>query len=166
MTFKEFYEKYNGMYLDFDGYYGPQCVDLVQYWNRELGGQRFSGNANHVIEQPGRTYQVITNGPTNKPSEGDIVVWNGKVGAGNGHTGIATGNGNAMTFEAFVQNDPYASNAHLKIYTYDNVIGWLHPKPAAVVKGVDYKVLYETLVIKIREDIKTTEQMVIDLGEK
>lgn len=165
MTFKEFYEKYKGQYVDFDGYYGPQCVDLVQYWNRELGGQRFSGNAIEIIKQPMGIYEVIKNGPTNIPKEGDIVVWNKNMGAGNGHTGIATGKGSVMTFEAFEQNDPYTSPAHLKEYKYDNVVGWLHPRRATPKPGVDYKILYETLVTNIREDIKATEQLIINLGE-
>jgi hypothetical protein len=165
MTFKEFYEKYKGMYLDFDGYYGPQCVDLVQYWSRELGGARFSGNAKDIIDQPGRTYQVILNARTNIPSEGDIVVWNKNMGVGNGHTGIATGKGDINTFEVFQQNDPYATPAKLKTYNYNNVIGWLHPRAITTKSEVDYKILYETLVTGVREQIKATEQLVINLGE-
>ena len=36
MTYKEFKEKYNGKYTDFDGYYGCQCWDLVQRYITEV----------------------------------------------------------------------------------------------------------------------------------
>lgn len=36
MTYKEFKEKYNGKYTDFDGYYGCQCWDLAQRYITEV----------------------------------------------------------------------------------------------------------------------------------
>lgn len=38
MTYEEFKNKYNGMYIDWDGQYGPQCWDLGQFYNIECLG--------------------------------------------------------------------------------------------------------------------------------
>ena len=31
MTYQEFKSKYDGKYVDYDGYYGYQCWDLAQF---------------------------------------------------------------------------------------------------------------------------------------
>ena len=38
---EDFFEKYNNKYVDYDGFYGTQCVDLVQYYNKEVVGGSF-----------------------------------------------------------------------------------------------------------------------------
>lgn len=164
MTFLEFYEKYKNKYTDFDGYYGAQCVDLVQYWSREIGGPRFTGNAKDIIHQAGTFYDRIDNKLLNFPKEGDIVVWNEKMGAGFGHTGIATKNAGVLKLEVFQQNDPMRSTAQLKTYTYSNIIGWLHPKNQIPNLGEDYKILFESLVTGIRAANAATEKLIIQLG--
>lgn len=128
MTFKEFKNLFDGTLVDFDAYYSAQCVDLVQFWSRAIGGQRFWGNAKDIINQPGAIYTVVKNNPTNVPQEGDIVVLSGNYNGGYGHVGIATGKGDINSFEMFEQNDPTYSKCQNKTYNYKFVTGWLHKK--------------------------------------
>jgi len=111
----------------------PQCVDVAQLWARVLGYPRFTGNAKDIYSQAGENYIQIPNTPDAVPQAGDIPVWDGKYNAvndvdGDGHVGVATGNGDTNSFEAVVQNDPLKSDIEVKTYSYDHVIGWLRPK--------------------------------------
>lgn len=127
--FKAFLSQYINKYLDFDGYYGAQCFDLVQYWSRYIGGHRFGGMyAKEIYDQPGSFYIQVPNTPDAVPIAGDIVVWGGGYNGGAGHTGVATGKGDVNTFECFEQNDPLGSNSHLRVYNYNYVRGWLRAK--------------------------------------
>ena len=38
MTFDNFITKYNGKFIDFDGYYGYQCVDLARQYIKDVLG--------------------------------------------------------------------------------------------------------------------------------
>ena len=124
-----FINKWNGKYADFDGYYGAQCVDLVQYWSQELGGGRFTGNAKDIYGQFPGFYQSIDNTPSNLPQPGDIIVWSGALAGsgGAGHTSIFV-NGNLNSFTSFDVNFPSGTPAHLQSHNWNNVVGWLHPK--------------------------------------
>jgi len=133
ITLNEFIANNNGKKVDFDGYYGAQCVDLVQYWSQNLGGPRFWGDAYQIYSQAGSFYTQIPNPPVGGPKEGDIVVWAYQYNWGGGHVGVATGKGvstgaNSDWFEVFEQNDPTGDPCKLKKYDYGNVLGWLHPK--------------------------------------
>ena len=132
--FDAFLAKNNGKFLDFDGAYGAQCVDLVQYWSQAIGGPRFTGNyAKDLYKQTANFYTWIDKIGAAVPQKGDIVVWSGTYNGGPGHVGIATGNGTKTFFEVFEQNDPTGSNSHLKTYsTYTSVLGWLRPPSTAV----------------------------------
>lgn len=70
MTYLEFLNKYNGKYVDRDGYYGPQCMDLVQIYAQELGLGLFSGNAADVAGQQPRGWSKVSS-----PRQGDVVVY-------------------------------------------------------------------------------------------
>lgn len=126
MNFDDFYNRNNGKFLDFDGWYGAQCVDLVQFWSQALGGPRFTGDAKDIAGQTHGFYTWIANSPTAVPQKGDIVVWDGGYNGGPGHVAIATGWGSTSIFEVFEQNNPTGSNAHLGRHNYNHVAGWLH----------------------------------------
>lgn len=80
-TFKEFYEKYNGVAVDDDGAYGCQCVDLFRVACREFGvpvkptpnnyadGYWYSREALGY----GKYFDYITDPKQFK--EGDVVIW-------------------------------------------------------------------------------------------
>lgn len=108
---------------------GFQCVELVNEWLKELGeptapftnaqdfDDKLKGNPNFVW---------VPNTPTNVPTPGDIVVWQGQ-GLPFGHVGIFV-SGDVNSFTSFDQNWPVNTLPHMQNHTYWNVEGWLHPK--------------------------------------
>lgn len=123
LTVDNFFQFWNGIYGDYDGFYGPQCEDLINYYSRWIGGSQFTGLTADLIYQQTQNgfYQQIPNLPDNFPQRGDIVVWDWP------HTGVATGNNtDVWNLEVLEQNDPLKSNCHIKQYhNYNGVIGWL-----------------------------------------
>lgn len=111
--------------------YGFQCVELVNEWLKELGlvtikftnAQDFD---DHYKSYDPDTLTYTANTPTNVPSPGDIVIWQGP-GLPYGHVAIFV-HGDVNQFTSFDQNWPSGSLPHLQQHTYWNVEGWLHPK--------------------------------------
>lgn len=128
MSIREFFNTYQGNGVDFDGYYGDQCVDLVQYYNRDVvTAPLLTGNAKDIwYTYPQQFYTQIPNLPNNYPSLGDIIVWDSGVGSGNGHIAIAAF-ANIWNLASFDQNWVNGSPSRFENHTYNNIIGWLHP---------------------------------------
>lgn len=130
MTLQQFCDKYNGKAVDFDGYYGNQCVDLVQQYNKEMfNGPFLSGAGAKDIYNtyPQNIYTRIDNTPTGFPVPGDIVIWGASYGPW-GHIAICT-EADVNTFTCFSQNDPTGVlSGYKKYFNYNGVLGWLHPK--------------------------------------
>ena len=131
MTSQEFFDKYNGKYIDYDGYYGYQCVDLYRQFVKEVYGCQqsppISGAAKVWDTYNKDFFTRISNGPVNYPNRGDIVIWNTKAGGGYGHIAIAM-DAASMSFNSFDQNWPTGSRCHKQPHNYTNVLGWLTPK--------------------------------------
>ncbi len=127
MNVQDFINRYVNRASDFDGYYGAQCVDLVQFYSKELGYQRFTGNAVNIWDQPGTNYLQAVNSPSFVPQAGDIVIWNRAFGNGFGHCAIANGNGNKDWFESLDQNWGRPA-AQIVRHNYNGVIGVLRPR--------------------------------------
>lgn len=126
-----FIARWYNRFADWDGVYGSQCFDLIQFWSAELQGGWIPGLlAKDIMDQNLPNYDKIWNGPDNIPQEGDIVVWGGGINGGLGHTAIATGKGDVWTFQTFSQNDPVGSRCIYRTYTYSYVRGWLRRKVA------------------------------------
>jgi len=130
MTFQQFFDQYNGQGVDFDGFYGDQCVDLVQYYNRDVvGGPVLTGNAADIwTTYPPAYYSRVANTPTGVPQLGDIVIWDGSLNGGPGHIAVFE-QGDANGFTSFDQNWPVGSLCHFQSHDYTKVLGWLHPTP-------------------------------------
>lgn len=132
MTIDEFLTKYANKKWDFDGYWGAQCFDLFQFYNRDVvGGGFVSGGSAKDIWQtyPKDLYEQIPNSPTNYPRKGDVVVWGDKYGP-YGHVAICSEDGNPDTFTVLSQNDPVGVPSIYKTYSdWKGVLGWLRPKP-------------------------------------
>ena len=131
MTADQFFVKYAGKYIDYDGYYGYQCVDLYRQFVKEVYGCQQSppvSGAAKVWDTYNKDFFTrISNGPVNYPNRGDIVIWNTKAGGGYGHIAIAMDAG-SYTFNSFDQNWPVGSRCHKQPHNYTNVLGWLTPK--------------------------------------
>lgn len=132
MILQEFFDKYNNKGIDFDGYYGFQCMDLAEQYNKEVvGAPKFGGNAIDCwTEYPFDFYDKITNSPDNFPLPGDVIIWSQGVGQF-GHIAICS-DANTNTFTSFDQNWPIGSVCHFQPHNYNNVLGWLRPKPAII----------------------------------
>ena len=82
MTYQEFKNKYNGKYIDFDGYYGPQCWDLAQFYFSEVLNLPSSilsgcGQVKNMLVKPKidvlRSY--FNEVPVNSMYPGDVCIW-------------------------------------------------------------------------------------------
>jgi hypothetical protein len=135
MTFQDFLEKYNGKYIDFDGYYGAQCMDLEHQYCLEVLGigdhtVLAAPSAKEVYNnfptvKGNELFEQIGNTPTNTPQEGDIMFW----GSGTwGHVAVFV-EGDANSFRSFDQNYPTGSPCHIQNHiNYTGVLGWLRFK--------------------------------------
>jgi hypothetical protein len=127
-----FYARTNGQAINSCGGIKGQCVAGVQsYTNVELGiggcpAFPIAG-AKDMFGTRSDAFDWVRNTPSGVPPRGAIMVWNGNVGGGWGHTGVVTA-ANTSTFDCYQQNDPYNSGMHVKTYNYNNVIGWAIPK--------------------------------------
>lgn len=128
----KFYARTNGQAINSCGGIKGQCVAGVQsYTNIELGIGGCPAfpvaGAKDMFGTRTDAFDWVRNTPEGVPPRGAIMVWNGRVGGGWGHTGVVTA-ANVNTFDCFQQNDPYHSPMHVKTYNYANVIGWAIPK--------------------------------------
>lgn len=134
-----FQDKWEGKYIDVDGYYGAQCWDLAARYSLDIGlpavatgdgaaagiyeNFNTNGNASHYNRHP-----QSTTDPNSVPRPGDIIVWNRNMGGGYGHVAVVL-KANWDTVTVLEQN-PGA--AHVTTYkNYANVLGWLRPKKFA-----------------------------------
>ena len=140
MTVDEFVEKTEGQFIDWDGKYGPQCVDLMRYYiHRVFGTEQPKGvdgakDFFTLFEQTWdeTKWEKIVNEPTTLPKKGDIVIWGNGV---YGHVAIFLG-GDLRTFTSFDQNYPVIwappkSNGTPPtkvVHTYANVLGFIRYK--------------------------------------
>lgn len=115
-----------GRLVDFDGYLGAQCVDLVNFYNRDVIGapRGWAPNAYQLWETADSRYTRIA--PIEMPRKGDIAVWDGAFppSKGAGHVAIVLG-ANGGSFEALTQN-PGEVKRHTFAYAY--LRGFLRPK--------------------------------------
>ncbi len=153
MTLEEFIAKYKGKFVEIDGVYLYQCVDLVKAYHREvIGGNFIKGNAIDYAKNPEPDYyDYYPNTLFYIPPRGAISVWNSNIGGGFGHTGIVLG-ASLMGFRSFDQNWPKGSPAIEASHNYKNVLGFLVPKKKIVTTTEDQIILdLRSLVNKHRD---------------
>src|SRR3990167_1191143 len=137
MKFEDFIIKFQGHYIDFDGVYGAQCVDLIRFYLVEVLGILNSSiksvvGAKDMFEKydtlvDKSVFDRVPNTPTGIPKEGDIVLWGATSGNPYGHVALFI-EGNANKFNSFDQNYPVGTPCHVQNHTYSKVLGWLHFK--------------------------------------
>ena len=136
MNYDQFVSTWTGKAADFDHAYGFQCVDLFNFYNRDVVGQGFVGTPttggaadlwNDYTALDG--YTKVANSPTGIPPKGAVVVWaaNSKATGPAGHVGIASGQGDINSFASFDQNYPTGSLPHVQSHSYVGVLGWYVP---------------------------------------
>lgn len=130
MTFDEFIKKYTNVAVDFDGYYGTQCMDLMHQYVYDVLNIKdktvlAAQYAKLVWEQFkwGELFDIIPNTLYGVPVRGDIIVWGGEYG----HIAIFV-EGDVNSFSSFDANYPLGTLPHIQYHNYDNVLGWLRLK--------------------------------------
>ena len=134
MNQQELFIKYNGKFLDFDGGFGPQCVDVIKaYFVEVLGISPIAGNAiDYWRDIPGFTR--IKNSVFSYPKPGDIIIWDtGEFG----HIAVCNWS-RIFDIGVFEQNNPIGSPCHFGEYNYRSILGWQRPN----VQPKEWKVLY------------------------
>jgi len=134
--FQQFYNSVIGKFVEAeDPTNQNQCMDLAFKWCDTLGIPRETIRhlyAYEVFTKPTDTtkkyFDLIPNGPTNKPNVGDLVVFGTKVGIA-GHISIETGKSNAQNLQTLDQNWGTPKSVREVLHTnYNGCLGWLHPK--------------------------------------
>lgn len=152
MLLTEFINQWNGRGADFDGAYGFQCADLVEFYNRDVvGAPRIGGNAQEFWGRASNYfYQKFINTLAFVPQAGDIAVWGSKIGP-YGDVAICTGNGNWLWFDAFGQNYPYGSKPHTQRRSYYGIVGFLRPiKPVGPIVSANFQVRVDKPLAMVR----------------
>ena len=134
MTLKDFINKWNNKTADYDGVYGGQCVDLMNFYMQDVVGvQRpnynYGGSTAYEIYKKAKTddnFTKIENTPTGVPIKGSIMFWDTTVGSA-GHVAIYL-SGDVNRFKSFDQNWPTGSVCKETEHSYLGVCGWLEPK--------------------------------------
>lgn len=138
MTLDQFVVKYNGKYIDWDGVYGYQCVDLMRFYQRDVLGVvsqsiPAAGTAKQIFNNfpagGNKHFIKILNSPTNSPQKGDIVFWGTYlfVTGWAGHVGVCSEAG-LYSLITFDQNYPTGSSCRFVKHSYKGVMGWLHKR--------------------------------------
>jgi len=126
----QFFGKYDQKYIDFDGFYGFQCMDLYRQYVQECLGFPQSppvASAKDVWNTYLTEYfDRIDNTIEAIPIKGDIIIWG--EGAGTyGHIAVCK-DGIQTEFTSFDQNWPVNSPCHFQKHNYNYVLGWLRAK--------------------------------------
>lgn len=137
MTLEEFVKVYNGRKVDYDGVYGPQCVDLFrQYvWDvlgikEHTGSCASSGGAKDLFldydKMPIEKKYFIRSKQKNWV-QGDVLIWD-KTGTNKyGHIAIYLGKIN-NTFIVFEQDGFKQDGAKINIRGRENLLGYLRKR--------------------------------------
>lgn len=123
----QFVNTHNNRYLEVDGAYKYQCVDVAKGWQDKLGLKRTTGNAINWLKNCDKSQWDVHKAPE-LPTAGSLVVFGtsyGKVG----HIALCV-NVEGNRFNAFEQNNPIGSKCHMVNHSMDGVIGWMAPKGA------------------------------------
>jgi len=131
MTLLEFIKKYTGQEVDFDGWYGTQCMDLMHQYVYDVLGIKNktvlaapSAKEVYLNFKWGDLFDKIDNTPNGIPREGDIIFWStGQWG----HVAIFI-EGTVNSFKSFDANWPTGTLPHIQGHYYTNVLGWLRVK--------------------------------------
>lgn len=130
-TLAQFVAHWTNRYCDYDGYFGGQCVDLADFYMRDVWGipPFFVTGAVDLYGHRPDLIEWIANdagNPNQFPRPGDMVIWHldAQVGTGiNGHVDIFL-SGGGLKFTGLDENWPIGSKPHPQLHNYQGVRGW------------------------------------------
>jgi len=134
LTIDQFSAKYQNGYWDYDGAYGAQCVDLFNFYNRDVVGAPFI--------QVSYAYQLYSSFPApastyydkvpagSVPSKGDVAVWSTTLpgSGGAGHVAVVMGVVDSTHLLVIEQNSPTGAKTLVENHSTSYLLGYLHPK--------------------------------------
>lgn len=176
MTYSEFFALYDGKPgIGNTPENKSECVGLVAKWIEALGLPHVWGNAINLLDNADKSqFIIVSNSPTNSPSEGDVVVLGKPFGQYTdslgvvryyGHTGIATKNCNDAILELFEANDPVGSPPHIKQYNYESCIGWLHARTLPGTQTTETPLTVEQVSTQLKSQTEATSNCLTQLKE-
>lgn len=143
MTLAQFHAARLNKPCDYDGYFGSQCVDLADFYMRDVWGIPVfyvTGAVDLFGHRPDLIEWIVNDvGNVNQhPIAGDMVIWHldAKIGTGvNGHVDIFL-HGDGNNFVGFDCNWPVGAYPHDVQHDYEGVKGWGRRRHAIVVPPV------------------------------
>ena len=116
-----------GKFLDYDGAYGAQCVDLIAYYYKYLGQSKYvKGNGcDYVSNALPHGWIRIKNTADFVPEPGDIAVWGTELSA-YGHVAIIL-SADVHSFVSMDQNWPRGSACKRVTHNYNKFWGVIRP---------------------------------------
>lgn len=160
-----------GKYLDYDGAYGAQCVDLIKYYYAYLGNGKYgTGNATNYQSNalPSGWKRVKSN-----PQPGDVIVWGGGTKGGPGwtvhqygHIGIvvAVNGGTLTTIEQNINGSPckqttrtasYATCFIRPDFTSEKILTISHNVNGGTLDSTEYKATSDGTIQKNGANVTT-----------
>ena len=128
ISLTQFIKKYLGTKVDFDGKFGPQCVDLArQYYSEVLDVPQFPPveGAKDIIKNPGKL-KVIKEDALADYSSGDVLVWGASKTNKYGHTAILVSIYNTKYFTVLEQDGFKQDGCKLAFRSRENLLGGLY----------------------------------------
>ena len=128
ISLTQFIKKYLGTKVDFDGKFGPQCVDLVrQYYSEVLDVPQFPPveGAKDIIKNPGKL-KVIKEDALADYSSGDVLIWGASRTNQYGHVAILVSIYNTKYFIVLEQDGFKQDGCKLAFRSRENLLGGLY----------------------------------------
>ena len=128
ISLTQFIKKYLGTKVDFDGKFGPQCVDLArQYYSEVLNIPQFPPveGAKDIIKNPGNL-KVIKEDALADYSSGDVLVWGASRTNQYGHVAILVSIYNTKYFIVLEQDGFKQDSCKLAFRSRENLLGGLY----------------------------------------
>ena len=128
ISLTQFIKKYLGTKVDFDGKFGPQCVDLArQYYSEVLDVPQFPPveGAKDIIKNPGKL-KVIKEDALADYSSGDVLIWEATKTNKYGHVAILVAIYNTKYFIVLEQDGFRQDGVKLSFRSRENLLGCLY----------------------------------------
>lgn len=128
ISLTQFIKKYLGTKVDFDGKFGPQCVDLARkYYSEVLDVPQFPPveGAKDIIKNPGNL-KVIKEDALADYSSGDVLIWGVSRTNQYGHVAILVSIYNTKYFIVLEQDGFKQDGCKLAFRSRENLLGGLY----------------------------------------
>lgn len=128
ISLTQFIKKYLGTKVDFDGKFGPQCVDLArQYYSEVLDVPQFPPveGAKDIIKNSGKL-KVIKEDALADYSSGDVLIWGASRTNQYGHVAILVSIYNTKYFIVLEQDGFKQDGCKLAFRSRENLLGGLY----------------------------------------